>query len=320
MAKTVALTGGTGFIGSHVARRLVAAGWRLRLLVRRLPVHPLLADYPIEAVIGSLDDTRALAELVRGADALVHCAGAIKALDRRSFERVNEAGTSAIAEAAMAEGVGRFVLMSSLAAREPQLSPYGASKRAGEAAVEWIMARNVAATDRSWVVLRPPVVYGPGDRESLAIFRGAALGIVPVLNRPDNRLSMIHVGDLARAVAAIVTTGERVNGVFEIDDGRAGGYSWRQIVEAAGAACGRPPLLVPVPAMVLRGLAPAFQAVARLTGKATILSPGKVREMCHPDWVCRPAIGLLAAGWRPAISIEVGFTETVAWYRRAAWL
>ena len=129
MALTVALTGGTGFVGAALIRELSAMGCRLRLLVRR----PLESGFPdgVEPMIGSLEESASLSRLVEGADAVVHAAGAIKAIDETVFERVNRDGAAAMAEAATAAGVRRFVLISSIAARSPLLSAYAASKRAG---------------------------------------------------------------------------------------------------------------------------------------------------------------------------------------------
>ncbi|HUF56246.1 MAG TPA: NAD-dependent epimerase/dehydratase family protein, partial [Thermohalobaculum sp.] len=166
--RLAALTGGTGFLGRYIALALDRAGWRLRLLVRSEPVHPQTAHLEPEIVLGDLLDDRALRRLCRGADAVIHAAGLIRARDRAAFFAVNEGGSARLAAAAAEAAPGApLIVVSSLAAREPGLSDYAASKRAGEEAVLRAAAGPVT-------VLRPPVLYGPWDRETLALFRAAA--------------------------------------------------------------------------------------------------------------------------------------------------
>jgi nucleoside-diphosphate-sugar epimerase len=163
MAGLVAITGATGFVGGYTAKALAEAGWRVRLLCRRLPLSPLLSDISPEIVLGDLEDPAALAALVRGADAVVHAAGAVRALDAVGFYRANADGTARMVAAVRADAPqARFVLISSLSAREPTLSAYAGSKRAGEIELE-----RAAGAALDWSILRPPAVYGPGDRELL---------------------------------------------------------------------------------------------------------------------------------------------------------
>ncbi len=305
MPRTVALTGGTGFIGAHVAARLMAVGWTVRLLVRRPPLHPVLAGRPFEVVIGDFGDRRALHALVDGVESLVHVAGAVRAASRSDFFAANAAPAGAVAEAARGAGLRRAILISSLAAREPGLSDYAASKRAGEDAFA------SAVGERRWLALRPTAVYGPWDTATLAIFKAVRLGVAPVAWDRDARLSFVHVADVATAVEASLECDE--TGVREVDDGSDEGYRWAEVIEAAAAAVGRPAATLRVPDRVFRLAGHA----AGLVGRAPILTPGKVSEMLHGDWRCRDR---LDAGWRPRYRIREGFVETVAWYRRAGWL
>ncbi|MEX2649387.1 MAG: NAD-dependent epimerase/dehydratase family protein [Alphaproteobacteria bacterium] len=305
MPGTVALTGGTGFIGAHVAAWLMDAGRIVRLLVRRPPVHPLLAGRPFEVVIGGLGDRRALDALVDGAESLVHVAGAVRAASRSAFYAANAGPAGAIAEAARKAGIRRAILISSLAAREPGLSDYAASKRAGEDA----FARSIGEVP--WLALRPTAVYGPWDTATFAIFKAVRFGLAPVAWDRDARLSFVHVADLATAVEASLEGDE--TGVREVDDGSDEGYRWADVIEAAAAAVGRPAVTLRIPDRVFRLAGHG----AGFIGRAPILSAGKVSEMLHGDWRCRDR---LDAGWRPRLRIREGFVDTVAWYRRAGWL
>ena len=175
-----AVTGATGFIGRHLVAELHRAGWRVRLLLRREPDVAEWRDLPPPQVVaGALDDDAALERLVEGADVVIHLAGLIKAARRRDFLAVNRDGAAAMARAVERVAPGaRFVLVSSLAAREPQLSDYAASKRAGEGAVLEVLGSRAT-------VLRPPVVYGPGDRETLVFFQLAGRRLVPLLGSAE---------------------------------------------------------------------------------------------------------------------------------------
>lgn len=315
MSRTVAVTGATGFIGSHLVRQLADAGYQVRVLTRRLPLHPIYGARPIAAVIGDIGDPQALSELLRGADAVIHAAGLVKAPSRETFFAVNAAGTRRVVDAARAQAAPlRFILVSSLAAREPQLSAYAASKRAAETALTH------GAGGLSWSIVRPPAVYGPGDRETLSLFRAAASGIMPAPARAQARFSMLYVSDLTNALQVMLEQEGMEGATLEIDDGREGGYGWPDLARAAGAALGTRPKLISIPYAALYGIGLINEFRMRLGGPAVMLSRDKAREIYHPDWVCRGESLPPRTGWRPRVTLEAGFGETLSWYRRERWL
>jgi len=314
-APLVAVTGGTGFIGRHLVVALDRAGFRVRLLLRREPDVAEWRDLaPPEVVAGVLDDAAALDRLVEGSDVVVHVAGLIKAARRSDFMRVNRDGAAAMAAAtARVAPSARFLLVSSLAAREPQLSDYAASKRAGEDAVLEQLRERAA-------VLRPPVVYGPGDRETLIFFQLAARRFVPVLGAADARAAMIHVADLVRLIAAMARKRAGGGAVRAAADGRPQGYTWEELLGAAARAVGNPsPSFVRAPGALLAGLA-LVGDLAKAFGSSSMVSSQKLRELRHRDWGVTPAERAAAPGWRPGFDLEHGFADAVAWYRRAGWL
>jgi nucleoside-diphosphate-sugar epimerase len=315
MTRVVAVTGATGFVGSHIVGQLNRAGWRVRILTRRLPVSPHYGDAALEAVIGTLEDRQAVARLVHDVDAVVHAAGKIKARSHAEFFAANATGTRLLVEAAIAGGKRpRFLLISSLAARRPQVSDYAASKLAGEAELRRLDG------DLPWSILRPPAVYGPGDRETLAFFRTLKLGIAVLPPGRDSRLSLLHVSDLAAAAAAAVESTAIDSQIFEIDDGHAGGYGWDELVGLAARHLDLKPLRLRVPGLLLTAFAHANAGVHQLTGGTAMLTPGKAREFLHRDWTSRDHALTAATNWRPTIDLDKGFAETIAWYRRHHWL
>ena len=316
MAGTVAVTGATGFVGSHVVPALAGAGWRVRVLIRRFPLPMLGGDNVIEAIIGSVEDEDGLRRLVRGCDAVVHLAGVVKARTASEFFRVNADGVSRLARLAATQSPPpRLLLVSSIAAREPSLSAYAASKRAGEAALE------SAGPEVPWTILRPPAIYGPGDRETLSFFRWIARGVAPRVGGRECRLSLLHVRDFATAVVAALTTGRDVLGAtYELDDGRPGGYSWSNMAEAAGQVLRTRLRPLQVPAAMLCTAAAANVVVGAILRRTPMLTPGKAREILHPDWVCHDRAFERQTGWQAAIRLPEGFAETVIWYRAHGWL
>ena len=299
---TIALTGATGFVGEHVLGRLEATGGPIRALTRR--------DRPprqgVTWVRGDLADTAALTDLVKGATSVIHIAGVLNAPDAAGFEAGNVAGTKAVLDVATRAGVSRLVHVSSLAAREPDLSQYGGSKARSEAIV--------SAGTLPFAIVRPPAVYGPGDRETLDLFRMAGKGIV--LLPPAGRLSLIHVDDLARLLIALADPSSTSGLTIEPDDGQPHGYSHTEFGRMLGAAVGRKVRTLSTPQ-------PLLHLVARLDGlvrgKQAKLTPDRVAYFCHPDWVVSAAHPA-PEPWQPRIDTVEGLADTADWYRAQGWL
>lgn len=290
-----------------MVRALAAEGWRVRVLARRDPIDPLWRDASPDVIVGDLGDPAALGRLCAGADVVIHGAGVVKARNRAGFDAVNVAGARRVAEAAA--NVPHTVLVSSLTAREPHLSHYSASKRAGETAMAELLG------DRLTVV-RPCAIYGPADRELLPVFQAAAASpVLPLLNR-SGRVAMIHVEDAARQTVALAAGAP--GGVFALCDARPEGYAWHELMAAAAAACGRRPALAPVPSAFVRAIGITNDFTA-LLGRTPMLTSAKARELLHVDWAVSPEERWADAG--PVIhDLQSGFSDTVAWYRSAGWM
>lgn len=300
----VAITGATGFVGGRLMAALMEAGYDTRALTRRAP--PRDAIQGVAWVQGALDDEESLRALVKDAAFVVHVAGAIKARSRAEFLSINADGTRRLAAVAAAQAVPpRFIHLSSIAARMPALSTYAASKRAGEQALRGFGVLRP-------VILRPPAVYGPGDRETLRVFQMAANGFVLAPAANGAKFSLVHVGDVTRAILAALRLGDAPARPIEFDDGRPGGYTWPELVAAAGAALNKTPRIVRIPGPLVYGAGLAGSVHGLLTGRPNVLSWDKVGELLHPDWV---ASGDPLPGYNPLWDIEKGFQDAVNWYK-----
>ncbi len=307
MPSVIALTGATGFIGHSLTQRLRGNQWEVRALVRPASNRAGLAGLGVHWVQGDLDDVESLRRLVHGAHAVVHCAGAVRSTSAADFMRVNSGGVARLVQMAASQNpTPRFLLISSLAAREPHLSPYAASKRHGETVLAG------GAGPMKWAVLRPPPVYGPGDRELRPLFEWMYLrGVAPVLGPETARFSMLYVDDLAEAVEKWLTSGSNRQYVFELHDGHPHGYSWGDLIDTVARLRGRSVHRVPVPAVFLKALAGLNTIAARVLGYPPMLTPGKVRELRHPDWVCDNTLLSKETGWVPRTGLEDGLRRTL---------
>jgi len=308
MSRTIAVTGATGFIGAMLVNHLLAAGWNVRALVRSRSAHRIPEIPQLEAVTGSLEDSESLHRLVQGAAAVVHCAGAVRGATAADFNAVNVDGLKRLVRAALSLSPRpRFLLLSSLAARSPELSHYASSKRQGE------LALAAMAEDMEWIALRPPAVYGPGDKEMLPLFQWMGRGIAPVLGEPHARLSLLYVEDLCAAVLNWLNAGSCRCGVFELNDTQTGGYSWDETIARVSTLRARHIIRLPLPAVLLKSIALINVALARFIGYAPMLTPGKVRELRHPDWVADNSALTAAIGWQPVFPLEQGLRRTMGW-------
>jgi nucleoside-diphosphate-sugar epimerase len=299
----LAMTGGTGFVGTHLIDVALAAGHEVKALTRREQRERDGVDW----VLGDLSSRDALEWLVDGADAVIHVAGTITAPNAAGFEKGNVEGTLAMLAAATAGGVQRFVHVSSLAAREPRLSLYGASKAKAEELVH--------SSGLDWVIVRPPAVYGPGDKETLELFRMAKLGLM--LMPPKGRVSVIHADDLARLLLALAPYPAPSNLLIEPDDGKPGGWTHREFARALAAAVGTKAAVISSPGILLRA---AARLDHLLRGEKAKLTADRAAYFSHRNWVVEPKRAAPPELWRAQIPTQQGLADTAQWYREQGWL
>lgn len=318
----VLLTGGTGFLGSHVAELLVDAGHDVLATVRTTSDTRWIDPLPIETITADLEDAGGLAAALEGAEVVVHVGGVTIAADPGVYDRVNHLGTGALAGAAAEAGVERFVYVSSLAARGPDgaggpVSPYGRSKRDGERRLAELTAAGRAPGRVT--ILRPGGIYGPRDPDLLSLFRMAARGLL-VLPSVEGRLQPAFVRDVARAV---VKSLESAAGAPSADPLPVAGrdiVTWEEVGEVMATAFGRKMRVLRVPPAAFLLAGGAAEAAGRLTRRAPVFDRRRARDLTRRTFTADIDGTSAALGWTPAVGIGEGMSQTVAWYREHGWL
>jgi nucleoside-diphosphate-sugar epimerase len=242
--------------------------------------------------------------LLEDCDVVIHLAGAVRGNSQQSFDHTNVRGTQNLLKALTTrKEMPGLLLISSLAAREPGLSWYARSKYQAEQCL------HDGPPDLDWAIIRPPAVYGPGDKEMLPVFQWMARGIAPVPGDPAARVSLIHVEDLASAIVACLELPRLQHHTFTLDDGAPGGYDWDEMAAIAGDVWQRKVRLVRLPGPLLDVLARANLALSRALTYAPMLTPAKLRELRHPNWVVDNEEITATTGWQPRVRLSKGLEE-----------
>ncbi len=321
------VTGGQGFVGSHLCQRLCAAGHRVRVLARATSDLSPLEGLGVEVFRGDLGQDGDLRRAVEGVDWVFHVAGALMGLREEDLLRVNREGTRRLTEACLvhAPNLSRFVFVSSLAAVGP--SPGGAVpvlENAPAMPVTWYGRSKLEAegvvrsSGLPSVILRPPVVFGPRDREVFKYFQIARRGVLPVPGRGDRSYSLVFAPDLAdgilRAAEAAVPSGE----VFHLTGPEV--VTWSELGRKIAAALGTRDRVLRLPESLVRAAGRIADLTARIQGRPHIFSSQKVIEMLAPAWVASPLKASGALGWTARTPLDEALAKTVRWYREHGWL
>lgn len=319
------VTGSTGFVGAHLVQALRARGDHVTALVRSPAKAKALGWTDVRIVQGDLHDARALADGCADADVVYHVAGVIAARTYAEFLGANCDGTKQVQAAA--EGAPRrprLVLVSSQAVGGPNprgapidesrppapVTDYGRSKLAAEEVVR--------AGKGPWAIVRPPVVYGERDTETLKLFRLAKTGVSAVFGDGEQELSVIYAGDLAQALIAAGTHATAIGRTYYACHPEV--HTSRSLVLAIGRAVGKIPVVLPVPGPVARGLLWSVGSLAALLGQATILTADKANEFLAPAWTCRADRLTQDTGWQAQTNLATGLARAVTWYQTERWL
>ncbi|MFZ5453365.1 MAG: NAD-dependent epimerase/dehydratase family protein [Thermodesulfobacteriota bacterium] len=321
------VTGASGFIGSNLVDRLLAAGAAVKCLVRRGSNLIWLKNLPVTLVTGDFQDPASLAPAVADTEVVFHVAGATRARDRAAFFRANFEATLNLLQACEHYGPPeqKFVLISSLSAagpssgaplsedQEPQpVSAYGASKLAAEKAVlEYSQSRGAT-------IIRPPVVYGPRDRDTFLLIKSINRGLHVIPGGPGQKVSLAHVHDLVTGILLAAASPRSQGRIYFICG--EGHYDWRTIGEYTGRALGKRYLTFYVPWWLMRLVALGGSLTSQFTSTPTLMSLDKLRDIRQAQWLCSNARAKAEIGFQPSMDLLTGLADAAAWYKAAGWL
>ena len=326
----ILLTGASGFLGSHIAEQLDQQGADVRALVRPTSDTRFLESLErVTLLSGTMSDEASLLAATEGVDGIIHAAGLVKAKAPADFHRTNAQGTANLLHAAKqnASGIERFVLVSSLAVVGPSedgrpirsgatpnpVTHYARSKLAAEQAAQ------TEVDSLPITIIRPPMIYGPRDREILPFFKSVQLGVLPLTGSPGSLLSAIFAADCATACIKALEAKVPSGSTFFVEDGCL--ETLGELIAHIENALGRRAWLrVPIPRFLLYGAATGSELYGRVTGRAVMLTRDKLNELLAPHWVCDSAEAQAALDWKPRVSFDEGTRITGAWYRRTGWL
>lgn len=333
---TVLVTGGAGFVGSHLVDALTARGHDVRVLVRPTTDRRNLDPARVTFVAGDVADPsgaaqEALAAAATGAAVVYHAAGITQASSAEQFERVNAGGAERMAVAAARAGVRRFVLVSSQAAAGPNPGPeprtetdpdrpvgaYGRSKLLAEQRVARVAKEAAGGRGLEVVTIRPPAVYGPRDRAFLTLFRLVRGGVVPLHAPGAQTLSLIHAKDLAEGLVGAAGNGTS-GALYYLTDGTP--VTSARLVDEIARALGKKPLRLDVPKRMLEAVVAAAEAWARATGRPARVTRERLADWIEPRWTLSDARARKEFAYAPHIALEAGIEETALWYRNAGWI
>jgi len=302
---SVFITGATGFIGQRLVSTLLEQGRLVRVMVRPEKAPDNRIPEGCEQVPVDLTDVDKLSGILAESNAVIYCAGSVRGRKPADFATANIKGVKAMTDALeqvhYSSGIAPpLLLLSSLAASRPTVSDYARSKHEAE---QLLQGKPLLP----WTILRPPAVYGPGDREMLPVLKMIRQGLLAHAGQRDQRLSLLHVDDLANAIVSWLSVAQKCsNKTYAIDDGTAGGYSWEAIGEAVSDGNFR---RLAIPRLLLDITARTNLLFASVLGYKPMLTPGKVRELVQPDWLCDNSEFTAATGWKPHLDLKQGVQQ-----------
>jgi len=322
------VTGGTGFIGSHLVEALLEQGEEVRCLVRKTSSREWIRGLNVEIFQGDCADFFSVASAVEGVDRIYHVAGVTKTTENGVFYRINALGTENLIRACVERNpdLQRFIYLSSQAAVGPcegnglsvetdpcwPITHYGRSKRQAEEAV--LKARD----QLSVIILRPCTVYGPRDRDLLTLFRSIGRGVQIGLWGMEHRLSLCYVSDLVSAMVLAGTKDLSSGEIFFVSDGNV--YDWRDFGRTIAEVMGVRTVHLSLPISILRWSANLVDWISKRSERPRVYGKERFQEMIQPNWCCDATKAMSELDFSPAFDLKGGITATVAWYRAQGWL
>jgi nucleoside-diphosphate-sugar epimerase len=322
------VTGGTGFIGSHLTEVLIRKGVQVRCLLRKTSDVTWLKGLPVEFVHGDCNDKTSLEEAVRGVDLVFHLAGVTKALKEETYLEINGLGTDNLIHACLENNphLKKFIYISSQAAAGPsrngcnkkELDPcepvsfYGRSKRVGE---ELVLTH---AHELPVLIIRPSAVYGPRDKDIFAFFKCLSRRIKPCPLGREQHVNLCYVQDIVRGILLAVETETKSGEIFFLSDGND--YRMEEIGDIVAQAMGITAFRIRVPKRMILGIACLSEYTSKLFGRPPLLNKDKAEEMIQKDWVCDITKAKTLLGFEPMVPLSEGAKLTFEWYKKEKWL
>lgn len=325
---TVLVTGGTGFIGSHVVDVLLKKEYRVRCLVRKSSNLQWLASQPVELVNGNFNSVDSLTEAVSDVDIVIHIAGVVAAKNREGFFQGNVTATENLLDAVLIlnPDLERFLHVSSLTAIGPSqngnpvdentlprpITTYGESKLAAEKAVLQVIDKTPVT------IVRPPAVYGPRDTATLSFFQSVQKGLIPLVGFSPKKVSLVHAYDLARGIVDAALSEQSIGKIYFIGSEEV--YDWQQIGSVAAEVAGRKTVKLRIPEFMVMGIAGVSGFFSKFKKKPSVLNFEKGKDMIADNWTCSVEAAKKDFGYRQEVTLEEGIRNTLDWYREYGWL
>jgi dihydroflavonol-4-reductase len=322
------VTGGTGFIGSHLIERLLSKGYHVRALVRNPKKLGFLKDLPIEIIEGDLFSNAALEKAIEGADFVYHVAGLVAAHSKKEFYIGNRDATKNMIEitARVNPNIKKFIHISSQTAVGPgngmtavnesvtpnPLTTYGKSKLAAEHEVLKFKEKLPVT------ILRVSAVYGPRDTATFDYFKSAYMGVELLIGFRDTYVSLVHSSDL---VTGIILAGEseKANGQIYFL-GSEQYYTWNEIGYVTKSVLQKKLLRVRVPKLLVFGIAGISQIASKFKSKPSVLNFEKAFDLIQENWCCDVTKAKTELGYNQEVSLAEGVKETIKWYLDNKWM
>lgn len=324
----VLLTGGTGFIGSHLAEALIKKGYTLRCLVRNTSNLASLEGLPVEFIHGDLADMDSLDKAVQGVDYVYHVAGITKAISEKKYYTANYTGTKNLVNACIKKNpqLIKFIYLSSLSAAGPSfngefisesmpcnpVSAYGKSKLIAE------MFLQKSMDQLPFVIIRPPAVYGPRETDLFTYFKFINNGYKPIIGAKEKFLSFVYVDDLVRGCILAGEKKTSTSKTYFIANEKI--YSWSEFTHEIEENLQPGVKQFRIPSFVMYPVALFSELKSLFTGKPPLLNREKIKEFMQDYWICSVSKARIELGYKSSVSLSEGIRITTEWYKQRGWL
>lgn len=322
------VTGGTGFVGSHLVDLLLNKGYEVRCITRKSSDLKWLKNKNVKIFDCGLYNKEALKEVIREADYVYHIAGVVKSKTKEGYFRGNVDTTRTLIEATLESNpnLKRFLVVSSQTVTGPSLdgkpvneetecrpiTTYGKSKLEEEKLV-------LSFKDKLPITIcRAPAVYGERDTEIFIYFKTFSKGLTTTIGFNEKKLSLIHVLDLVNGFYLAATNEKSKGQIYFISSEEF--YTWPQINNITSRIIGKNPIVIKVPHFLVYTIAAVAQFAAMFSSKPATLNIEKAKDITQQYWICDTSKAVRELGYHQNISIEEGIRRTIEWYKKMNWI